>query len=290
MTSVLLEQNAAGLDAALVNQTVPAGSMRYYALLYAPREKRNFLVALHLLEDELATTGRSIHHEVAHTRLKWWHDELERLIQGKPAHPATRALHAARPILGAEFSRLKGLVDAAAIDLARVTFADDGELTGYFDRSGGAVAELAARWLLAPGAASPSTLLAVTRLGALLRRVDALRNLRTNALAGRIQLSLATLDALGIKASDVSKIPWPPGLLALLQSTRTALLADLKETVTAIDRSDRPALRPLLVSAGLHARLVERLDKQVTANNPAWPELGPLDKLVTALRAARSAR
>lgn len=291
MTSATAEQNApVRLDAALVSQTVPPGSMRYHALLYAPQEKRDLLVALHLLEDELATTGRSVHHDVAHTRLKWWHDELERLTQGKQAHPATRALGSARPVLGPEFGKLKGLIDAAAIDLARVTFADDGELASYFDRAGGVVTELAARWLLAPRAPSPSTAVAASRLGALIRRVDSLRNLRTNALAGRIQLSLSTLDSLDIDIADLAKTPWPPNVQSLLQSLRTALLSDLKATALAIDREDRPALRPLLVSAALHARLLERIDAQIKADAPAWPELGPFEKLLTSWRAARSAR
>lgn len=290
MNSVLPEQNAAPLDAALVAQTVPPGSMRYYALLYAPQEKRDLLVALHLLEDELATTGRSAHHDVAHARLKWWHDELERLVQGKPAHPATRALAAARSALGPELSKLKGLIDAAAIDLARVTFADDGELASYFDRAGGAVAEFAARWLLAPGEASPKTAQAAARLGALIRRVDALRNVRANALAGRIQLSLATLDSLNIDVGDLIRTPWSPTVKSLLQSLLASLKSEIKEAAGAIDREDRSALRPLLVSARLHARLLERIDTQINADAPVWPELGPFEKLVTAWLAARSAR
>lgn len=290
MNSVLPEQSDGRLDASLVNQTVPPGSMRYYALLYAPEEKRDLLVALHLLEDELATTGRSTHHDVAHTRLKWWHDELDRLVQGKPAHPATRALAAARSMPGAELPKLKGLIDAAAIDLARVTFADEGELAGYFDRAGGAVAELAARWLLAPNETSPATAEAAVRLGALIRRVEALRNLRSNAVAGRVQLALATLDTMNIEVSDLTRTPWSPAVKSLLQSMRASLNADLKEAAAAIDRQDRPALRPLLVAAGLHARLLERIDAQITADASVWPELGPFEKLIASWRAARSAR
>lgn len=291
MASLPPEQKAAvRLDAALVNQTVPPGSMRYHALLYAPQEKRDLLVALHLLDDELATTGRSTHHDVAHTRLKWWHEELERLTAGKPAHPATRALAAGQSILGAEFAGLKGLVDAAAIDLARVTFADDSELAGYFDRAGGVVAALAARWLLAPGVVSPATARAASTLGSLIRRVDALRNLRSDAIAGRIQVSLASLDALNIDVGDLARTPWPPAVRSLLESMRTALLADLKAASTAIDPADRAALRPLLVSAALHARLLERIADQIRADTPVWPELSPFDKLLTSWRAARSAR
>jgi phytoene synthase len=290
MTFVPTEQNAAGLDAALVNQTVPPGSMRHHALLYAPPEKRDLLVALHLLEDELTTTGRSTHHDVAHTRLNWWHGELERLVKGTPAHPATRSLAAGRSVLGTEFTKLKGLIDAAAIDLARVTFADDAELASYFDLAGGVVTEFAARWLLAPGSTSATTAQAAARLGALIRRVDAMRNLRSNALAGRIQLSLVALDGKSIDVADLGRTPWSAAVQSLLLSMCVALLAEIKEASAAIDRPYRSALRPLLVSAGLHARLLERIGTQIKADAPMWPELGPFEKLITSWRAARTAR
>jgi len=273
------------LDAALVNQTVPPGSMRYHSLLYAPADKRDFLVALHLLEDELATTGRSEHHDVAHTRLKWWHDELERLAGGTPAHPATRVLVAARSLPGVEIRKLTGLVEAAAIDLARVTFADDSELASYFDRTGAVLADLASRWLLAPALPTGPTSKAVSTLGSLIRQGDALANLRASAMAGRIHVPLATLDKLGIDVGDLGKQPWAPAVQSLVSSMTATLQTEFIRAMAAIDPADRPGLRPLLVAAGLNARLLEKRGTR----NPA-SELGPFDKLLTAWRAARAAR
>ncbi len=278
------------LDSALVEQTVPPGSLRYYSLLYAEADKRDVLVALHLLEDELAATARSTNHDVAHTRLKWWNDELERLSLGKPAHPATRALAHSQDVLGPELSLLKGLVESAAMDLALVTYADEPELERYFDRAGGALAQLATRWLLAPSAAEPSTLQAAGRLGALIKQVEALRDLRPNSRAGRIHFALTMLDAAGIDTRELSASPWPSRVQDLVRSTQSGLQAAIKETTASFVGPDRAALRPLLVTAGLHLKLLDQIGRHVGATAPVRVELGPFDKLIVSWKAARSAR
>ena len=65
--------------------------MRYYAWLYTPETQRDFLAALFVIETELHDTARAAH-EVAHIRLQWWREEIERLIEGRAQHPATQVL------------------------------------------------------------------------------------------------------------------------------------------------------------------------------------------------------
>jgi 15-cis-phytoene synthase len=79
------------LDSSLITRAVPPGSMRYYAWLYTPEAQRDFLAALFLIETELHDSARAAH-EVAHVRLQWWREEIERLIEGRALHPATQVL------------------------------------------------------------------------------------------------------------------------------------------------------------------------------------------------------
>lgn len=281
---------AATLDASLVTQTVPPGSMRYYSLLYAPPHRRNVLTALYLLEDELNATARATHHDVAHTRLKWWSEEMDRLARGQPAHPATRALHAGNETFGPQVKDLRGLVDSAAMDLARVTYADDAELAVYFDRSGGILAELAARWLLAPDLPADATLAAARRMGALLRRVEVLRDLRVHTTAGRVYIPLATLDLAGIDLPELRSMPWPPRTVAFVAKQADELAAALNEAMSSIPEGDRTALRPLFVQAALHVRLLGRATRDIQQASQARSELGPFEKLWCSWRAARRAK
>ncbi len=277
------------LDAALVAQTVPQGSMRYYSLLYAPAEKRDGLTALYLIEDELDATARGNHHDVAHTRLKWWTDEIDRLAKGKPAHPATRVLNRAREVFGDETGKLRGLVEAAAMDLALITYADDAELALYFDRSGGTLGEFTARWMAAPATLSAGTLHSARRLGSFIHRVEVLRDLRLHATAGRVHLPLSGLDAAGIEIAELRATPWPASVENFIGSVRDELKAEFADAFASVAGLERAMLRPLLVLAALHAGLLDRIVSTSMRAPAARVELGPFEKLWISWRAARRA-
>lgn len=280
---------AATLDPSLVTQTAPPGSMRFYSLLYAPKDQRNVLTALYLLEDELNATARGTHHDVAHTRLKWWSEEMDRLARGHPAHPATRALHAGREAFGPQLKDLRGLVDSAAMDLAQVTYADDAELARYFEHSGGVLAEFAARLLLAPLPPSPAAIAAVRRMGAQMRRVETMRDLRVHIAAGRVYVPITTLDRVGIDLPELHALPWSPRVVAFLGDLWNELAAALAEATASVPAGERAALRPLLVQAALHRRLLQRLERGSRQASQVRTELGPFEKLWCSWLAARRA-
>jgi len=61
----------------------PPGSLRYFAVLFAPAAVRPQLEALYSFEAEIRDTVAAAH-EVAHTRLQWWRGEIDRLAAGHP--------------------------------------------------------------------------------------------------------------------------------------------------------------------------------------------------------------
>lgn len=106
----------------------PAGSVRYFVLLYTPAPRRLALAALLAIADELAAgLYRGLDHGVAHLRLQWWEDELLRFQQRTPRHPWLigwlRELH--------EPLDLRPLAQAATIDLATQRLAARQELQLY---------------------------------------------------------------------------------------------------------------------------------------------------------------
>ena len=114
----------------------PPGSMRYFAVLFAAPGVRQLLHAFYAFEAELRDSIGSASHDIAHTRLQWWHDELTRLGDGRPRHPVTIALAPAMAQRPADVARLRELMHAAALDLARNTYADWSELEGYCGQCG----------------------------------------------------------------------------------------------------------------------------------------------------------
>ncbi len=121
----------------------PPGSLRYFAVLYAPEPARPLLQALYAFEAEIRDTVRATSHDVSHTRLQWWRGEVDRLVAGRPDHPVTRALLPLRAA-GADVSLLHEAMAAADFDLARVAPNDAREVAALAFRSHGSIQSLAA--------------------------------------------------------------------------------------------------------------------------------------------------
>lgn len=276
---------ASTLDDALVNKAAPAGSMRYFSLLYAPPEHREIVTALYVIEAEIRESAQSANHDVAHTRLQWWRQEIDRLVNRNAQHPATRILGAAEHVDRRTFARLHELIVAADMDLARMTFLNLGELRAYSARSGGTVQELVTE-LLAPCASSNEERALASRLGIGIRQAQMLRDTRQDAYDGRLYFPLDLLEAASVRIEDLRAREISPDVRGVLAKFREAIAPDLDVPAGA----GKAYLRPAIVLAALHRRLLDRiaaLDYDVASQRI---ELGPIDKPWTAWRAARRAR
>jgi phytoene synthase len=276
----------AALDDSMTNRAAPPGSMRYFALLYTPPEKRDVVTALFIIEAEIRESALSANHDVAHTRLQWWRQEIDRLVNDNAQHPATRILGAS----GTErrsFAKLHELLVAADMDLARMTYLNDGELRAYCARSAGSVTELIATQLV--GSLDDSTRAASNRLGALIRATELVRDVRQDAYDGRLYLPLDRLERHAVKHEDLRANDLTPQARSALRETAQKTLGDIETMLASIPAASRAYLRPLFVLAGLHAALLRqmaRVDYQVGASRI---DLGPIRKPWTAWRYARQA-
>src|SRR3954467_5383951 len=106
----------------MVNRAAPVGSMRYFALLYTPPELREAVTALFVIDAEIRESAQSPNHDVAHTRLQWWRQEIDRLTNNNSQHPAARILQAQAQFDRKRFAKLHELIVAADMDLARMTY------------------------------------------------------------------------------------------------------------------------------------------------------------------------
>lgn len=68
------------------------GSSLYYSLLWTqPAMRQRFMERLYLIQS-LSTTLEEVQEpQVAEHKIHWWHEELQRLIDGTARHPATQA-------------------------------------------------------------------------------------------------------------------------------------------------------------------------------------------------------
>lgn len=262
--------------------------MRYFALLYTPIEKRAAVTAMYLIDAEVRESAQSVNHDVAHTRLQWWRQEFDRLVNANPQHPATRILNAVPGFDREQFARLHELLAAADMDLARMTYLNQLELRAYCSRCGGVLHELIAMLLL-PAAIGEPTRAAANRIGVGVRQTEILRDLRQDAHDGRLYLPLEALDQAGVSLDDLRGRHWGEPVRSLLASLRAAAAAELELQKTAFEPATRAYLRPLFVMAALHRRLLDRIARQQYDVATRRIELGPMEKPWVAWRSARAA-
>ena len=270
------------LDDSLVNRAAPAGSLRYFSLLYAPDDKREQLCALYVVEAEIRESALSTNHDVAHTRMQWWRAEIDRLVNGSPQHPATKLLNE-MPGARAGFSKLHEVAAAADMDLARMTYSNMRELRAYCSRSGGAIQELMAALLVAPAPLDDANRATANRLGSGVRQSEILRDLRQDACDGRVYLPQDRLTEHSVTLEDLRAREVAPRLKAALREYRDVVQEELQAALAATSGQ----LRPLAVLAALHRRLLDRIAAHDYDVATSRIDLGPIEKPWVAWRAAR---
>lgn len=275
------------IDDSLINRAAPPGSLRYFSLLYTPEDRRDAVLALYVIESEIRESSRSASHDVAHTRLQWWRGETDRLVNGNPQHPATRVLFERAHVSHTVFSKLHEILVGADMDLARMTFADERELRVYCSRSGGALQELIASQLVAPEPLEETARAAANKLGIGIRQSEILRDLRQDACDGNVYLPLDLLDEHNIKPEHLRAREVDANVKAALRAFRSAAIAELEPSAHSPQTQQ---LRPVLVLAALHRKLLDRIAARNYDVATERVDLGPFQKPWTAWRAARRAK
>jgi phytoene synthase len=268
---------------------VPPGSLRYFSLLYAPPDQRSVLTALLIIEMEIRDSACSGNHDVAHTRLRWWRSEVDRMVNGTAQHPAARVLQSQTALPRDSWNLLHEVLSAADMDLVRLTYHNMDELAAYCARSSGAIYELAALQALPPAAADPALRSIVNRIGGSLRQTEILRDVRQDCRAGRLYIPLAILDRHGVGLSELQQPQFSVATRAALHEYCADVLQRLDAALAALIRTAHALLRPLLVLAALHRRLLQRMSKHLGTLAHERIELGPLEKPWVAWRAAMRA-
>jgi phytoene synthase len=273
------------LDETSINRAAPPGSMRYFSLLYTPEDRREAVLALYVVDSEIRESSRIASHDVAHTRLTWWRAETDRLVNGNPQHPATRLLCDRWRGERSVFAKLHEILVAADMDLARMTFNNEQELRAYCARSGGALQELVASQLAAPAVLDEPARATANKLGVGIRLAEMLRDLRQDAYDGNVYLPLDVLDKHELKPEHLRAREVEPKLKDALKKLRELAIQELNLP----NGGTHEALRPVLVLAALHRKLLDRIAARNYDVASQRIELGPLQKPWTAWRAARRA-
>lgn len=263
----------------------PAGSMRWYAWLFTPHENRPVVAALFAIEAELQSiVATRVDHGVAHLKLHWWREEFLRLEQGAARHPLTLALARALPVAADAWHPLQELVNALELDLAGATFESEPELDAYLALADGLCRALT----LALAHAHGQRLQAMARAaGQAVRSVEFVRDLRQDAIDGRIRLPLEWLAEHALTHVDLRGVDAGPAARACLRRLAARARRQAADADARLDQAAAPELRGLRVLLHLHVALLDHIERKDFAIGSRRISTGPLSRLWTAWRAAR---
>ncbi|MFM7627278.1 MAG: squalene/phytoene synthase family protein [Gammaproteobacteria bacterium] len=262
----------------------PATPVREFVLRFAPEALRPTAAALFTVERELAATARDgLDHSVAHARLDWWDEELERLAVAAPRHPATRALAAAAAAARRSPPDLRSLVEATRIEVARVAFLDRAEFDAYLAHwSGSVFRTLALAGMPGDDPRNAEAERFVATAGPVLREIELLAAVTRHALAGRVFVPLGDPPA---PHTPWTREPLDSAEAERLRSRLLDLRSTLRSAAAALHTSSRPALAAPLVWSALALRTTAACDAAL----PGIPQPARFEPLRRNLLAWRTA-
>ncbi len=223
----------------------------YYAFLALPKAKREAIIAVwdfcRIVDDEVDEPGdRSV--EQQRLALGEWRAEVERCFRGTPATPQGRAL--APWVAAFELSRrpFEDLIDGVEMDLDRQRYASFDELYEYCWRVASTVGAICIEIF---GQRSAEARQYAHELGIALQLTNIVRDVRDDALRGRIYLPQDELRRFGCREEEL-RGPAPTPALRELLAFQCARARDYYARASALLQALEP--RPL-VAAEIMARV-----------------------------------
>ncbi|MBC7945364.1 MAG: squalene/phytoene synthase family protein [Burkholderiales bacterium] len=234
------------------SKSSPPGSSLYYSFLFLPPDKRQAVIALFALRDELDEVADG-DPAVASIRLAWWQTEIHAMFADRAQHPVGRLLAPAIKRYQLLETGFDDMLLGAESDVAKTRFADYSALRDYCKLAGGAPAGLSAAVF---GYSDPSTLHAVVELGASLQLAEIIVATGRDVGRGRLYLPTTELREFDIRVGDIFHRNNSDNFKRLMEFQLTRASAALKQAVAQIPAIDRKAQRPILIRAALAAALL----------------------------------
>lgn len=259
------------------DKAAPPGSDVYYSVLFLAPERRRATIALEAVRRELEDAVRDASDPaVVQSKLQWWRQELARLFEGRPEHPAAKALlpHLARYDIGAV--HLGELLAGVEADAMQNRYLDWPNLRRHGDQVAGVAGRLMAR---IAGQTHARTL-EFARLMALTEQlVHFIRNLGEDVRHNRVYIPVDELQRFNVPAADLFNRRYAEGFKPLMAFQAERARATYKEALAALPAEDRRAQRSALIRGVLAMHLLDEVEADGFQVLTQRTDLTPLRKL-----------
>jgi len=239
------------LDATYRNRAVPPGTVRYWSWLFAAAEARAPLLGIYALGAEWqALMDPATESSVAHLKLAWWQEEMQRLAAGSAVHPISGYL-AGLPRAGSvDFTPLLTAVRAVSSQVSGVPLERGADLEPQSQALWGGPLIVVSQ--LAADVDDEASLRECTQaLAAADYLSRALRGYRREAGVGRVPFAIDELMAAGVDNADLVADPPPPHLQSYLDRLRARAARYFETAAESLPPAQRSEHRHLSVLAAL---------------------------------------
>ncbi|CAJ0724124.1 presqualene diphosphate synthase HpnD [Ralstonia mannitolilytica] len=264
-------------DEYCADKAAPPGSDVYYSVLFLSPERRRATVALEAVRRELEDAVRDASDpSVVQTKLQWWRQELARLFEGRPEHPATKALQPFLNTYDIGAVHLGELLAGVEADAMQNRYLDWPNLRRHGDQVAGVAGRLAAR---IAGHTHARTLEFARQMSLAEQLVHFIRNLGEDVRHNRIYIPVDELQRFNVPAADLFNRRYAEGFKPLMASQAERARATYNEALAALPTEDRRAQRPALIRGVLAMRLLDEVEADGFQVLTQRTDLTPLRKL-----------
>lgn len=270
------------------NKAAGSGSSFYYSFLFLPENERSAITALYAFCREVDDVVDECRDEtVARARLEWWRNEIERCFSGEAQHPVTRALQS--PVEHCNLPReyFQEIIDGMEMDLDNCRYDSFRDLALYCHRAAGVVGLLSAEIF---GYTDRATLKYAEALGTALQLTNILRDVREDALRGRIYLPLDELLEYRVNPHDLLNGVVTEGMTGVLQLQAERANNYYRQAMGTLAETDRYRQRSGLIMAEIYQTILREIASDGYRVMEHRIALTPVRKLWIAWRTARRER
>jgi phytoene synthase len=186
----------------------------FYAFLCLPRLQRDALYAVYAfcrIVDDAVDLGRD--REAQQRALRQWREEIARVYEGTPEHPAAQRLQAAVRTFPIPREALLEVIAGVEMDLEGATYETFEDLYPYCYRVASAVGLCCIEIF---GYADPRAREYAVNLGIALQLTNILRDVQADARAGRVYVPQEDLRRFGVSVEDLVAGRYSPEFEALM--------------------------------------------------------------------------
>jgi 15-cis-phytoene synthase len=260
-----------------------AASSVHYSLLFVPTERRRPATALYALRRELdEAVEKASDQSVARAGLLWWAQEIQRLFEGAPEHPVTRALASHVPVYGLSSDPFARCLQARLLLLEPDPF-DDFDALAQYCYLAAAPFEQAAATMFGPS--EPAIQAYARELALAVQMIRMIRDAGRHARRGRIVLPMRDLQDFGVKTEDLTSARYVSGFEPLMTRQAERARAALRAATAQLPPAQRRAQAPGVILGALYGALLDELQRSEFRVLHQRIALTPVRKVLIAWRA-----